>query len=63
MGFSGLHMTTSGYYFPIFHPICWMSNKKRRNSDSPFWAELIAAADKDDRGYNIKLPYRSIFTG
>ncbi len=46
----------------IFHPIDWTSNKQRRVCYSSYGAEILAAADADDRGYYLKSAYNSIFS-
>lgn len=45
----------------MFHPISWTSHKQRRVSYSSFGAEILAAANADDRGYDLKLSFRSLF--
>lgn len=46
----------------VFHPLIWGSHKQRRVSYSSFGSEIIAAADADDHGYDLKLSYDSIFS-
>lgn len=46
----------------IYHPTIWGSHTQRRVSYSLFGAEILAAADVDDHGFDLKLSYRSIFT-
>lgn len=46
----------------LFHPLWWNSSNQRRLWYSFFGAEIIAAADADDHGYDLNLPYDSIFT-
>lgn len=46
----------------VFHVLTWSSHKQRRVSYSSFGSEILAAADADDRGYDLKLSYDAIFT-
>lgn len=40
----------------VYHLLDWTSHKQRRISYSSFGAEIVACADNDDRGYDIKEP-------
>lgn len=44
-----------------YYPLGWISQKQRRISHSAFGAEIIACADVDDRGYDLKETFRSVF--
>lgn len=44
----------------LFDPIDWSSQKRRRVTNSSYSAEILAAVDGDDRGYNLKLIKTSI---
>lgn len=44
----------------IYHPISWTSHKQKRVSYSAFGAEILAAAETDDRGFDLKLSMASI---
>lgn len=46
----------------IYHIVDWTSNKQRRVCYSSYGAEILAAADADDRGYHLKTAYNSIFS-
>lgn len=59
--FCGLKIQSSLHDLPLFHPIAWTSHKQRRVSYSSFGAEIIAAACADDRGYDLKMSFRSLF--
>lgn len=39
----------------------WTSHKQKRVSHSSFGAEIIAAADIDDRGYDLREMMREVF--
>lgn len=45
----------------IYHVINWTSHKQRRTSHSSFGAEIIAAADVDDRGFDLREMLREVF--
>lgn len=45
----------------LFHPISCSSHKQRRVSYSSFGAEVVAATCADDRGYDLKLSFASLF--
>lgn len=44
----------------FYHPIAWTSHKQKRVSYSAFGAEILAAADADYRGYDLKLSMMSL---
>ena len=44
-----------------YHVCDWNSNKQRRVSHSSYGAEILAAADGDDRTYNFRQSLRSLF--
>ena len=45
-----------------FHVIDWGSSKQRRVTHSSCGAEILACRDADDRGLNLKMAVRSIFS-
>lgn len=45
----------------LFYPLSWSSHKQRRVSYSSFGAEILAAADADDRGFDLKQSFLSLF--
>lgn len=59
-GLCGLVIESEGSSEVIYHPIGWTSHKQKRVSYSAFGAEILAAADADDRGFDLKLSLRSI---
>lgn len=46
--------------FPNFYPIDWASAKQRRVTHSSYGAEILACAEGDDRGYNLKSILESV---
>lgn len=54
-GLCGILMNMTGCDGRIFHAISWTSHKQKRVSYAVFGAEMLAAADADDRGYDLKL--------
>lgn len=60
-GICGLVIHDTDVKFRLFHPISWTSYKQRRVSYSSFGAEILAAANADDRGYDLKLSFISLF--
>lgn len=42
------------------YPIYWLNAKQRRVTHSLYGAEVIACAEGDDRGYNLKTTLESI---
>lgn len=56
----GLLIEASGDHRKLYHAIGWTSHKQKRVSYSAFGAEILAAADADDRGYDLKLSLGSI---
>lgn len=59
-GICGLTFKETGNDKAIYHPIAWTSHKQKRVTYSAFGAEILAAADADDRGYDLKLSLASI---
>ena len=57
---TGLVMDAQENGTPLFFPIDWSSHKQKRVSYSAFGAEILAAADADDRGFSIKTILGSI---
>lgn len=45
----------------LFHPIAWSSHKQKRISYSSYGAEILAAADADDRGFHLKQTLHALF--
>lgn len=58
---SGLRITQSGGLPTLFHGIYWSSHKQKQVSYSSFGAEIIAAANGDDRGFNLKGIFLELF--
>lgn len=56
---SGLRIVTKDGI--MYHPIMWSSHKQKRISYSSYGAEILAAADGDDRGYHLKEIIRILF--
>lgn len=46
----------------ILYALGWTSSKQKRISHSSFGAEIIAAADVDERGFDLRETIRDIFT-
>lgn len=46
----------------IFHTILWSIHKQKRVSYSSFGDEILAGANADDLGFDLKLLYDAIFT-
>ena len=44
-----------------YHIVDWASRKQRRVCHSSYGAEILACADTDDRGYNLKMAMTSLF--
>ena len=44
-----------------YHIVDWVSRKQRRVRHSSYGAEVLACADTDDRGYNLKMAMTSLF--
>lgn len=44
----------------IYHPLGWTSYKQKSVSYSALGAEILAAADADDRGYDLNLSLQAI---
>lgn len=59
-GLCGIAIKSSGSHGTIYHPLGWTSHKQKRVSYSAFGAEILAAADADDRGYDLKLSIQAI---
>lgn len=45
----------------LFYPILWTSHKQKKVCYSSYEAEILAAADADDRGYHLKESMKSLF--
>lgn len=45
----------------LYHPLIWSSHKQKKILYSSFGADILAAADADDRGYHLKSIYASLF--
>lgn len=60
-GVTGLRLSGPGKSDETFYGISWTSGKQRRISHSSFGAEIIAAADVDERGYDMRETIREIF--
>lgn len=45
----------------LYHPVMWSSHIQKKVSYSSFGAEILAAADGDDRGYHVKMTLGSLF--
>lgn len=59
-GICGILIEACGVTDRIFHPISWTSHKQKRVSYSAFGAEILAAADADDRGFYLKMSLKSM---
>lgn len=59
----GILIDNAGSSERVYHAISWTSHKQKRVSYSAFGAEILAAADADDRGFDLKLSLRSILSG
>ena len=57
---TGLRIVTD-QALDIVHAIDWTSHKQRRVSYSSYGAEILACADRDDRGFYIKTALNSMF--
>lgn len=57
----GLRIHSSAHLYPIFHPLSWTSQKQKRVTYSSFGAEILACADAEDRGHDLKESLKSIF--
>lgn len=55
----GLKIETTNRTF--YHAILWSSHKQRKIAYSSFGAEILAAADADDRGYYLKSALAYLF--
>lgn len=60
-GVTGLRVSQSGSNDELYYGISWTSGKQRRISHSSFGAEIIAAADVDERGFDMRETIREIF--
>lgn len=60
VGIGGLPIEAKGTDEVIYHPITWTSHKQKLVSYSAFSADILPAADADDRGYDMKLSLASI---
>ena len=58
---TGLRVIDKDGLSEIFHPIDWTSHKRKRVSYSSYGAEMLAAADGDDRGYYYRMTINSLF--
>ena len=58
---SGLLVQQDGDAPPLFSVVAWSSHKQHRISYSSYGAEILAAADSDDRGFMIKCAVLEIF--
>lgn len=57
----GLRIYDDGYGSELYHILDWGSHKQNRISHSSFGAEIIAAAEMDSRGYDLRESFRIIF--
>ena len=57
----GLRYLVKGRTDAIYHVVDWASRKQRRVCHSSYGAEILACADADDRGYNLKMAMASLF--
>ena len=58
---SGLKIDTTQTTSPIFHSLSWTRHKQKRVTYSSFGAEILACADAEDRGHDLKESFKSIF--
>lgn len=58
----GMLIESEGLRNRIYNPLSWTSHKQRRVSYFAFGSEILAAADTDDRGYELKLSMNAILT-
>lgn len=54
-GICGILFESCGVKDKIFHPIYWTSHNQKRVSYSAFGADILATADGDDRGLDLKM--------
>lgn len=45
----------------IHRLICWSTHKQTRGSNTLFCTDIISEVDDDDRGFDLKMSYDSIF--
>lgn len=57
----GIRYMMKGRTEAMYHVVYWASRKQRRVCHSSYGAEILACADADDRGYNLKLAMTSLF--
>lgn len=60
-GVTGIRISHSGRSKETFYGITWMSGKQRRISHSSFGSEIIAAAEVEERGFDMRETIREIF--
>ena len=57
----GILYKVKGKKDQLYHIVDWASSKQRRVCHSSYGAEILACADADDRGYNLKIALTSLF--
>ena len=57
----GISLQVRGESETIYHVIYWASRTQRRACHSSYGAEILACADADDKGYNLKMAISSLF--
>lgn len=57
----GILFNVKGKDDAVYHVVDWASRKQRRVCHSSYGAEILACADADDRGYNLKMAMTSLF--
>lgn len=62
-GLCGLLIEEDGKKDRIYQPVSWTSHKQKRVSYSAFGVEILAAADADDRGFDLKMSLKSLLPG
>lgn len=60
-GVTGIHVVQSGKDEEKFYGVNWTSRKQRRISHSSFGTEIIAAADANERGFDLRQNIYEIF--
>lgn len=58
---SGILIEQEDVHEALYHAVAWSSHKQSRVSYSSYGAEILAAADADDRGFAIKCALAEMF--